>query len=95
MRRPGGGPRSPDSRVTVECEHGETDPSVCPPCQTTPALTLRDPDWSVPFRARYPGVCEGCDSPVDVGDPLRAGVGHDGPVEYRHDDPACLETAAV
>ncbi len=59
----------------TECEHGETDPSVCPPCQgaARPVVhggLLRPAYRFRPVEARYyRGSCPaGCGDPIDVGD---------------------------
>lgn len=50
----------------TECEHGETDPALCPPCNRT-----RPRPYGPARRAQYTGGCDGCPEPVRVGQLIR------------------------
>ncbi len=68
--------------MTVECEHGETMPEICPACQRAPRL-LVDDGWSHPFVALYRGTCDGCGGPIEPGDRIR---GYRLENAYRHEE---------
>ena len=56
--------------TAVECPHGIPDPSWCSICRHGPTPTTEAPTRQWSGVARLAGHCDGCNLPINIGQPI-------------------------